>query len=90
MQKSRFSHLIPDANDAEADQNLSQLNESGSPETVKPKRLPKNKDPEFQRTTVYLPKSLLKQIKIAAAQEELDASELIAKATQEWINAREN
>lgn len=85
MQKSRFSNLIPDS---DSNQKSGQLGEQHHQELPKSKRLPKNKDPEFQRTTVYLPKSLLKQIKIAAAQEELDASELIAKATQEWIEAR--
>lgn len=86
MQNSRFSNLIPDS---DANRTLVETGEPSRQDLPKAKRLPKNKDPEFQRTTVYLPKSLLKQIKIAAAQEELDASELIAKATQEWINARD-
>lgn len=86
MQKSRFSNLIPDS---DSNRTSVQADERNRQDLPKAKRLPKNKDPEFQRTTVYLPKSLLKRIKIAAAQEELDASELIAKATQEWIDARE-
>lgn len=40
-------------------------------EPAEPKEVAKSKDSGYKRTTVYLPKALLKKIKIAAAQEEL-------------------
>jgi hypothetical protein len=47
--------------------------------------LSKSKDPNFVRTTVYLPKLLHRQLKSAAAQSDQEMSELVEKSVTQYL-----
>jgi hypothetical protein len=42
------------------------------------------------RTTVYLPKRLHKQLKVAAADEEREMSEILEGLVEQWLKKRGN
>jgi hypothetical protein len=47
--------------------------------------LPKSKDPNFVRTTVYLSKQLHRQLKSAAAHSDQEMSELVEKSVVQYL-----
>ncbi|MEG5175863.1 CopG family transcriptional regulator [Microcoleus sp. B3-D7] len=47
--------------------------------------LSKSKDPNFVRTTIYLPKLLHRQLKSAAAQSGQEMSELVEKSVAQYL-----
>lgn len=50
----------------------------------------KSTDPDYVRTTVYLPKRLHKQLKVAAADEEREMSEILEGLVEQWLKNRKN
>lgn len=57
--------------------------------TRKPsKQQGKSADPNYARTTIYLPKQLHKQLKSAAMDEERDMSDIVAELVGDWLKAR--
>lgn len=50
-----------------------------------PPALPKSKDPNFVRATVYLPKQLHRDLKSAAAQSGCEISELVEKSVARYL-----
>lgn len=52
--------------------------------------LAKSKDPDYVRTTVYLPKNIHKKLKAAAADEEREMSDIVESVIQAWLEAKEN
>ena len=52
----------------------------GEPELSSNVALPKSKDPNFVRTTLYLSKQLHRQLKSAAAHSDREMSELVEKS----------
>jgi hypothetical protein len=62
------------------------------PPPVEPKLTKKSKstDPDYVRTTVYLPKRLHKQLKAAAADEEREMSEILEGLVEQWLKKRGN
>ncbi len=59
--------------------------ESNTPSS---KRTTKSTDPDYTRTTIYLPKQLHKQIKTAAAIEEREMSDIVAEAISRYFEHR--
>lgn len=53
-------------------------------------QLPKSKDPDYQRTTVYLPKALHRELRIAAITEGLEMSDVIEDLVKEWLESRKS
>lgn len=51
----------------------------------------KSSDPEYQKTTVYLPKQLHRDVKIACLQADppLDMSDVIEQKLADWLTARQ-
>jgi hypothetical protein len=49
----------------------------------------KGKDPNYQRTTVYLEKNLHQRLKLAAIKEEREMSGIISDLLKEWLDSRE-
>jgi len=47
--------------------------------------LPKSKDPNFVRATVYLPKQMHRDLKSAAAQSGSEISELVEKSVAQYL-----
>ena len=47
--------------------------------------LPKSKDPNFVRTTLYLSKKLHRQLKSAAARSDQEMSELVEKSVVQYL-----
>jgi hypothetical protein len=54
----------------------------------KPARKSKSTDPNYARTTVYLPKRLHKQLKAAAADEEREMSDILEQLVEQWLKSR--
>lgn len=78
---SRFDDLI-DAAQNRISRDRSQSNE------VKSSPRSKSTDPNYTRTTVYLPKQLHRQLKIAAASEARQMSDIIIELIEEWFEKR--
>lgn len=53
-----------------------------------PVRKTKSTDPDYIRTTVYLPKQLHKQLKSAAAEEETEMSDIMTLAIAQYLEER--
>ncbi|MDJ0775604.1 MAG: CopG family transcriptional regulator [Mastigocoleus sp. MO_167.B18] len=78
---SRFDDLI-DAAQNRISRDRSQSNEvQSSPRS-------KSTDPNYTRTTVYLPKQLHRQLKTAAASEARQMSDIIIELIEEWFDKR--
>jgi hypothetical protein len=50
-------------------------------------RKAKSKDPNYVRTTIYLPKELHKQLKMKALYQDVDMSDLLTTLVLNWLNA---
>lgn len=50
--------------------------------------LSKTKDPNFTRTTIYLPKLLHRKLKAKAAEEGREMSEIVEALVEEWLKAQ--
>lgn len=48
----------------------------------------KSKNPDFIRTTVYLPKEIHRALKVAAAEEGQEMSDITSNLIQEWLESR--
>ena len=57
----------------------------GEPDPSPSAALSKSKDPNFVRTTVYLPKLLHRQLKSAAAQSGREMSELVENSVAQYL-----
>ena len=79
--KSRFEDLFSAARDKKAITNDEVPN--------KPTRLSKSKDPNYVRTTLYLPKKLHQQLKTAAIRDERDMSGIVEELIACWLNAND-
>jgi len=50
----------------------------------------KSKDPNYQRTTIYLPKAMHRRLKAAAANEEKEMSAIVEELLEQWLNLRQD
>lgn len=78
--KSRFEDLFAAARSPK---------EEPAPKEAQPQRRSKSTDPNYIRTTIYLPKTIHRQLKVAAASEEREMSEVVAQLIEEWLGSRE-
>lgn len=67
-----------------------QQEQTPAPAEQKPVKKTKSTDPDYVRTTVYLPKRLHKQLKAAAADEEQEMSEILEGLVEQWLKSRAN
>jgi hypothetical protein len=61
-----------------------------APTTDPPSKKSKSSDPDYMRTTVYLPKKLHRRLKSAAADEEKEISEIVEELVANWLASRTN
>jgi len=54
----------------------------------KPTRKSKSTDPDYVRTTVYLPKQLHRKLKAAAADEDREMSSILEQLLTQWLEER--
>lgn len=78
---NRFSSLLGAARQQE---------QTPAPVEKKLTKKSKSTDPDYVRTTVYLPKRLHKQLKVAAADEEREMSEILEGLVEQWLKKRGN
>ena len=73
------------------EQLISTVRPASSPSDTPPSQplQSKSADPNYIRTTVYLPKFLHKLLKIAAIEEEREMSAIVEELVGNWLNARE-
>lgn len=79
--KSRFDDLFSAARRQTKDAPLSST-------PLQPTRKSKSTDPDYVRTTVYLPKQLHQQLKIAAATGEKDMSGIVEELIANWLKSK--
>lgn len=53
------------------------------PDVAEP--IAKGKDPNYQRTTIYLPKALHRKFKAAAVAAEREMSDIVEELIEEWL-----
>ncbi len=58
-------------------------------ESNKPARKSKSTDPNYVRTTVYLPKRLHRKLKAAAAESEQEMSSIVEELLEAWLKSRD-
>ncbi len=75
---SRFDDLI-DAARSRQQRDQPQLIED------KPTSCSKSTDPDYTRTTIYLPKQLHRQLKSTAASQERQMSDILAELVEKWL-----
>ncbi|MDJ0734578.1 MAG: CopG family transcriptional regulator [Nostocaceae cyanobacterium] len=76
---SRFDELI------DAARNRQQRDiESGVEQLT---RKTKSTDPDYIRTTLYLPKQLHRRLKILAASQERQMSDIVAELVEQWLQS---
>ena len=79
---SRFDDLFSAAR--------SQAQETSSESTKgSPTKKSKSRDPDYVRTTIYLPKRLHQQLKVAAVQGDKDMSEIIEGLVDAWVQSED-
>ncbi|MCU0546295.1 MAG: CopG family transcriptional regulator [Oscillatoriaceae cyanobacterium Prado104] len=52
------------------------------------KKQAKSNNPHYVMTTVYLPKQLHRQLKVAAVDEEKEMSEIVEELVDRWLKSR--
>ena len=62
----------------------------GTPQEEEDSSLPlsKTKDPNYTRTTIYLPKMLHRKLKARAAEEGQEMSEIVETLVEEWLKSK--
>ena len=55
---------------------------------VRKQKLSKSKDPEYQRTTIYLPKDLHRRLKAEAVVSDREISDIVETLVAEWLESR--
>ncbi len=83
---SRFDALFGAARSPKSAEQQSTPDTTEQPE--KDDRLSKGKNPDYQRTTLYLPKRLHRKFKAAAAEDEREMSEIMETLIQQWLESR--
>ena len=90
QKESRFDGLFGAAKAAkstdESDRDV-QTSEHLNIETFKHSdvSLSKSKDPDYQRTTVYLPKALHRKLRATAIADDREMSDVIEELVQQWL-----
>lgn len=79
---SRFDELIDAARSRQKRDKPQELNE----EKVTFKS--KSTDPDYVRTTVYLPKKLHRRLKSAAAADERQMSDIMTELVEKWLSEK--
>lgn len=79
---NRFDELIDAARSRQQRDKAKEVNE----EKVSFKS--KSTDPNYVRTTVYLPKKLHRKLKLAAAADERQMSDIMAELVEKWLEKK--
>ena len=64
-------------------------NETSESLDVQDTQMSKTKDPNYTRTTIYLPKILHRKLKAKAAEEGREMSEIVEKLIGDWLKAQD-
>jgi hypothetical protein len=75
---SRFDDLIDAARNR-------QIRDKLPPVDDKPTSRTKSTDPDYTRTTIYLPKQLHRQLKAAAASQDRQMSDIVTELIEQWL-----
>lgn len=59
-------------------------------EPTKSTKISKSKDPNYVRTTVYLPKELHRQLKSVAVSDEQEMSQIVEESLAQYLKSRKN
>jgi Ribbon-helix-helix protein, copG family len=54
------------------------------------RQLAKHKNPDYQRTTLYLPKAIHRKLKAAAAESDREMSDIMEELVEQWLESRIN
>lgn len=86
--ESRFDAFFGAAKQKQAEPaaEIRAVEETGSNAIEQP--LAKHRNPNVQRTTLYLPKTLHRKFKAAAVKEDREMSEIMEELIQRWLESR--
>ena len=86
---SRFDNLFGAARSSKAIETLGHSDARTSNDTEHLDiQKSKSKDPNYQRTTIYLPKAMHRRLKAAAAHEEKEMSAIVEELLEQWLDSR--
>ncbi|MEX0272486.1 CopG family transcriptional regulator [Leptolyngbyaceae cyanobacterium UHCC 1019] len=93
QRESRFDGLFGAAKAAKSTDNQDkdvQTSKHSHAETFKISDAPlsKSKDPDYQRTTVYLPKALHRKLRATAIADDREMSDVIKELVQQWLESK--
>jgi hypothetical protein len=85
---SRFDTLFSEAGASRTDLSEKKTEEVLELEAKTPssKQTTKSTDPDYIRATIYLPKEMHRQIKVAAIVEEREMSDIVAEAVSQYFS----
>jgi hypothetical protein len=85
---SRFDTLFSEAGASRTDLSENKTEEVSELEKKTPssKQTTKSTDPDYIRATIYLPKEMHRQIKVAAIVEEREMSDIVAEAVSQYFS----
>jgi Ribbon-helix-helix protein, copG family len=78
---SRFDDLIGAARSRQQRDNLEPTEEKSSAKS-------KSTDPDYTRTTIYLPKELHRKLKATAASEGRQMSDIMTELLEQWLQGK--
>jgi hypothetical protein len=87
---SRFDNLFGAARSGKTAETPERLDQTSDTPQHLDIQTSKSKDPNYQRTTIYLPKVMHKRLKAAAANEEKEMSAIVEELLEQWLNSRQD
>ena len=85
---SRFDALFGAARQKQAEEETPRIELPDEVPDEGDRPVAKHKDPNYQRTTLYLPKPLHRRLKAAAVEEDREMSEIMEELIQQWLEGR--
>ena len=88
---SRFDQLIGSVGKKKVDSppELEDSNSDTSKSPTPSSNKAKGKNPDYQRTTVYLPKDIHRELKMAALEDGEEMSDIIEQLISQWLRERQ-
>lgn len=78
---SRFDALFGAAKQGKGNEQSSDIQTSKQVDA----QMSKSKDPDFQRTTIYMPRTLHRRFKAAVAIRDEDMSDIVTLLVEQWL-----
>lgn len=81
---------LPETSPVQATEPVDQPIEPVVVKAVEPEVLAKHKNPDYVRTTIYIPKQIHRKLRSAAMEEDREMSEVVEILVREWLETRKH